>query len=428
MLKRAFSIYITFFRLYLANSTIANDILTRNSFRFSKKSGSKKLRFFVSVLKQVLYEKKLPIVTSSGVTALIFDGKDSSRQLRLKYVETFFDKTNPVFLARESLIQNLGKLERVLCILNVLSLIPMLVLLKHKRQNFFYENLVYLFKEYTEWYSLNKTLDLNNFGEVYFYSPFEIDANFITKLMLKKNIEVLKFPSPGPLFGHNKNTLCSTLVISNAYHQEEIELNKVVVEAKNIIARPPEYWGNYKQQRDQEMPQKYQLAYYSTATAVRKKKFSTDSYVGNEKTEKELLIQLAKLCSQKSIPLVVFLHPKEKSEPIDQIEFYYKSIVGNQVELILETSNTIENFKAVNVAVGTYSTVLFDRLYCGYKTLFYTKGIDDFPTTDSRLSAICSDQPDELIRSVKSALTHTDFNFFENNAIEDYPWFGFPIS
>ena len=59
-------------------------------------------------------------------------------------------------------------------------------------------------------------------------------------------------------------------------------------------------------------------------------------------------------------------------------------------ELYLGSDRSSSIFELADVGVGTMSTVLFERLLAGYKTLFYTQDMPFFPVSISNLSSICA--------------------------------------
>ncbi len=69
-----------------------------------------------------------------------------------------------------------------------------------------------------------------------------------------------------------------------------------------------------------------------------------------------------------------------------------------------------------------YSSLLFERLYFGFKTIFYTLYSDDFPLKESSINNICAFSEEELESLINACLPLTDNEFFEKMNIKNYPY------
>ncbi len=58
------------------------------------------------------------------------------------------------------------------------------------------------------------------------------------------------------------------------------------------------------------------------------------------------------------------------------------------------------------------SSVLFERLLCGYKTLFYTEGMQGFPVPNSSISSVCADNYSTLKALIEWSVKLDEVDFF----------------
>jgi hypothetical protein len=91
------------------------------------------------------------------------------------------------------------------------------------------------------------------------------------------------------------------------------------------------------------------------------------------------------------IKLMVFPHPREMKPEVSEqmLQFYREAIGHDQFEIARFTGGTTQNFDKTDMAVAAFSTILYERLYCGYKTLIGNMAISEFPMNASPLNNIC---------------------------------------
>jgi hypothetical protein len=65
-------------------------------------------------------------------------------------------------------------------------------------------------------------------------------------------------------------------------------------------------------------------------------------------------------------------------------------------EIFTEQGGTSQHFAKAEIAIAAFSTILYERLYSGYKTLIGNMFIVEFPMNQSALNAICFKTQDEL--------------------------------
>lgn len=84
------------------------------------------------------------------------------------------------------------------------------------------------------------------------------------------------------------------------------------------------------------------------------------------------------------------------------------------------TVSSIEGFDDINLAVSLYSTLMFERIYLGFKTIIAPFDYDEFPIKQSSLNHICVHNMEELYFKLDVNLKLTTIEFFEMNHLKSY--------
>ena len=119
----------------------------------------------------------------------------------------------------------------------------------------------------------------------------------------------------------------------------------------------------------------------------------------NDKENEELILRGLITYSKKNNLLIrLFLHPLEKrTEYKATSQNYYKEFLQHEnVSLADTTISSIEGFDGINIAVSLYSTLMFERIYLGFKTILAPFDYNQFPIKQSSLNQICSHNMQQL--------------------------------
>ena len=82
--------------------------------------------------------------------------------------------------------------------------------------------------------------------------------------------------------------------------------------------------------------------------------------------------------------------------------------------------SSIEGFDDINIGVSLYSTLMFERIYLGFKTILAPFDYDDFPIKQSSLNQICVHNIQQLYTKLDVNLKLTTIDFFETNHLKNY--------
>lgn len=265
---------------------------------------------------------------------------------------------------------------------------------------------------------------------LYDFAPYLIDSNWAYLLCRDHISNYCKLPSPGPLYTHNHILLCDTLILSNHYQFEEIAKYQDV-KYRSVEKWLPEYAFTYidKYLTSPATPAKT-IGYYSHGGWLRAHEQHADDGLNIPAAEHILLQHLARFVSENpEFTVTIFPHPRERKEEIwQQTNAHYKSYFSGDEDfkIIEKDIRTAHSFDRVDLAMAAFSTILYERLFCGYKTLIGNYGIPNFPMAGSSLNAICFSNYEQLQALILRAAGMSNNTFFESFGLTEYKFDHYP--
>ena len=88
-------------------------------------------------------------------------------------------------------------------------------------------------------------------------------------------------------------------------------------------------------------------------------------------------------------------------------------------------ANLLATFKwqtLISRLTGTMSSVLFERILSGFKTLFFTENMKSFPIPNSDIKSICAIDLITLGRLLQNTLGTNERDFFRQKSIASYKY------
>lgn len=263
--------------------------------------------------------------------------------------------------------------------------------------------------------------------------PYEKDGNFLSLVLRKRGIHVTKIPSPGPLYLHNSMLIADRLILSNQYQFEEYEIfKKSGIRVKAVEKWLPESAFNYIERYTGTScaePEKGTLAYYSHGSWVRRKEDHARTRLNIANHETAILGFLGTFLSKfPGYKLTIYVHPREKAPGLGvQVkEFYEKHLGSTAFELSKVSGNTSSFFDRSDIAVCAYSSVIYERLFSGFKTIFGLPGTFDFPMASSTLNRIVFREYDEMEALILKSAATSRQAFFSEFGLEAYKFSSYP--
>ncbi len=278
--------------------------------------------------------------------------------------------------------------------------------------------LAMLFREIAENANLLKISDKLAVNELFFFCIFEKDANLATVLLRRNGVKVTKIPSEVPLGIWNKTIIADKLCFCSGYQQDELEFFST-----SMFVKETDYWGpelmlkNVDKYNKPTSVHKNTIGFYSTGSWVRKLE---NHFSQNFDAEDLVLRSVGEFCSENpEYKLLVFLHPRESSgKYFPKAVARYEAALGSLKFRFSESGQrTADCFEMADIAVALNSTIMYERLYYGFKTLFMPIGFDNFPIETSKMRNICLYTKEDLKVKLMAEAPLSNKEFFERNGI-----------
>lgn len=258
-----------------------------------------------------------------------------------------------------------------------------------------------------------------NIQHVSFFHPYEIDSNLLSYCLQQLDIQTTFIPSIVPLFVHNHHLVCDDLVVTSPYQEEEIQnLFSKSISYKNLLRWPAETLFDIPENKS--LSDNKRIAFYSHGQWLRNALSRADNGLAAEDSETQILSWLKRGAENKMWKVVIYLHPLEKKH-LEKTEAYYSSFFqefpfewGNQ------NKSSAHFFHQENMGIGTLSTVIFERLLSGCKTLLHPYQHQNFPLAQSTLNNICFSSWEDLEKFWIQYSPKNDTIFFEELSLTNY--------
>lgn len=422
-LSLIFFIILKPFKLYPSNSyRIVIEHLFGKSFKFTEKSTYDRL-IVIKYYFKVLAYKIRPLNKLNDNEILIFDNSSKSKKIRIEFLSYYLKNKNFNFISYCDLCCFKSRFEKVIFI--AISL-PFVLIFFVLSQFFKYQSSIALFVEYSLVISnLLKTLRKNNqLSKIYYFSIYERESNFFSKVIINHTgIEVVKISSDTPLIFWNQFILCDKLLLCNSYQYDELKSKQICTQISDVEILGPERSFSYRNlyNQDSSTPSNT-IGFYSTASWVRDKNNAIFQGVDFTKIELKVLKVIKQIVQEnKKNKLFILLHPKEKKYSIKDLKTHYSNILGSDIvfEFLNYNQSTAQLFDKIDLGISFNSSVIHERLYCGFKSILFPNN-PDFPLINSPLSNICASSTLELKKLIDESLNMSTSNFFKIFDLQPY--------
>lgn len=260
------------------------------------------------------------------------------------------------------------------------------------------------------------------------FAPYLIDHNLLYLLLRERGVSVTKVPSSGPLRTHNHILLADRVALSTPYHVHEMGMLGDTFKTGEVLRWIPEraleYTGKYAT-ADAPTPPRRTVGFYSHGGWVRAAQQHTSDGLDIHAQEEALLHVLGRFVQARpDWKLVVFPHPREKAaDVVDRTRAHYRQFLPlEQVDLRLAPIPTSQQFEAADIGVAVFSTVVYERLFCGYKTRIFNLSNPDFPAQGTSLNGLCARSEDALLETIEMAAERSREDDFQLLGLTDYRW------
>ena len=352
---------------------------------------------------------------------VIFDSQRKSKTIREKYLRLYSKIKQFEFISYEELLFFRSKTHKFFYIT---FSIPFLLLYFVTSQFFENKSSFALLIEYP--------LVLNNFitkikgnhkKEIFYFSIYERESNFFAYQLMKSKHKIYKILSDTPIAIWNKNILTNQIIVCNKYQQFEIDLFSDTIIFEGLKFWGPELSFRYiKTYNKSVITPTNTIGFYSTASWIRNQDDEINQGIDFFEMEKKVLLCLRKLLIDNEYKVTIFLHPKEiRSKSMDLINLHYHKLLGQNANFQISKSKLSSDqlFHLVDLGVAFNSTIIHERIFCGFKSIFFPNN-PDFPIQDSPLYNICAKNEKDFLNLIKVNLKMSRRDFFIKNKLTDF--------
>ena len=259
--------------------------------------------------------------------------------------------------------------------------------------------------------------------KVYYFSIYNQNSNIDAWIARSLNLTMIKIPSEVPLAFNNSILISDSLAICFPYQKEEVRHYVKSILIGDLLDLGPESTQGKRLSNEVDKTI-VSVSFYSSGFWLRKALNHPDVGMNSIENEDRILKWLLKIASELKFKLNIYLHPLEKKEPhIIKTNNYYEQLEKEFGELHIINIGIPSNeiFSGVEVGIGLFSTILFERLYLKCPTLIVPLGTGSkFPLENSPINNICCRSYDELRNKIRETLELTNNEFFKKNCVDQY--------
>ncbi len=405
------------------------------SLRFPQKERTDLWIGFKIIYRQLLFLKspvKKVLTTAYENKALLYESTDKFFDSEPLYVGKHTGEIPKFYFSKEQSILYLTLFQRVFALFLMLFSLPFLVMSVFSKKKLAWAMLI---SQLFEIASVSSFIHKNRVDRLYDFVNYEIDSNLLY-LFLKQKFNPIthyKIPSPNSLKNHNHILFCDVLALSTHYQIEELD-ELVFIYYQKIEKWHPEYALNYihhyKNPSLKKEP-KYGIGFYSHGSWIRKQ--NGDADIENDILyEEELALAYLNRIKQNTLNtqnICIFLHPHEKkAQNIKKAKQYYKDKLSafTDADIFFYQNNTALAFDTVNVGVGCLSSIVFERLFAGFKTIVCISENDKSLLKKTALHNIRAYSYFSFEKCFQSSLHCSHVEFFKRYNLEKYHHTSYP--
>lgn len=414
------------FKIDLNSKLVWEDLLFKFSYRYNEKDKTSYKMLFV-FFKQALHliRSKSPQGNNKKVQHLIFDIGSGAKQDRIDYLAPFISNDSYYFQAKQELAFNGNIFKKCWYMLLTLKIFSFSFFL-----SLFYKNkanIALLSLEFIELLLLSDLIENLQIKNMYFFSAYEKDTCYISDYLIReKQVSVQLIPSPNPISNFYQKVICTTFTFTVPYQKKEYQKIKSNWIVSDTISLPP---AGYRQilKTVNCNTTCNTIGFISSGNWLRKKLGHNDLGKGVFKAE-ETIIQCLKhyLAKHNHVKLFISLHPIEKKQLEETVSFYSEVFKNISFEFMPFDKLTRDVPEIVNVAIATYSSALFERLFAGYKIMFSQDGMPENYFNDERLQKITANNQTDFELLLNDILQFSEEEYFRKYDLTEYSFKHFP--
>ncbi|CAN5268007.1 hypothetical protein BH09BAC5_BH09BAC5_11290 [soil metagenome] len=401
---------------YRMSAKMEKDILL--PFRYFKKSIS------------LIFNAKEEVVIYSGNSKSCIYGHAENSNLLVEYIEENANEKVGMFIDIDKLGVKGFYLARIEALIGTLFLFPVVLIaycFTSRKANW---SMMVL--ELNETIRLSQILKKNKIDFVYDFNSFEKSANFNSLVLSRIGIKVGTIVSASTLTLFYKKLISYCLYCASPYQIDELksgtEINLENYFVEKVFLWP--YIGTFGKKLELNTAETVnncgRLGFISRGLWRRRERNDIDTGESHYRAEDELMEEIRKYilsAKNNNAELVIYTHPCEKET--DEIyrrgvAFYEKYFHPIKVIFPPKENKSNEVFSMSEVAISVLSNTNFERLFCGFKTVFAPFYIDGFPVKNSSIANICAANKKDLFPLLDKIFEMNTEEYFVDLKLSNY--------
>ena len=434
-----FKAFILFVKVFFAKQTNCNNVYSianhslfkKPSYRIQKDQLKDLLIGFKYLVKSILliFNRQKNFEHLVKGECLIFDGDFNQKNNRLEYISnvTKYKKSELSYIALNRYTISKPIVKKI-----QLSLFVFFVSFLIMPFTFFSKNraLYALFLlTVVENILLVDLMKRNNKSYLFYFFPFENDANFSALLLMKNNIKVHKVPGPNSLFHNHKMFISDTVSFCSKFQLNQYEKIKVNWRVDSIQSWPLYGFKSllpYLNKFEQHSNYKFNLGFISSGIWRREELKKIPIKRADFSSEKKLIEFIKNYCfSRKIKEIFIFLHPIEKNDQLtyeNSISFYENEFSNIKCHFPKYEQESYESFDLVETTLAAHSSANLQRLFSGYKTLYALFDYELNMFKDSELENISFLDEKSLASSLDKVIKMSETKYFTDYKLYSYTY------
>lgn len=253
---------------------------------------------------------------------------------------------------------------------------------------------------------------------VYLFHLHRHETPFIAAYLQQHGIHVTLVSWDAPLAAHNKYLVGDTLKLCSPYQLDEFKVFQPLGNCKTADLQPLEKIHRlityYKDQPTPHLPN--HIGIYTQGYWLRTKIGKSGRGQGDQwdTQERELIdVMLIYLAAHTDVQLTIYPHPLERRYVQQTGDYAFHTLQNHpQVHVDFSGANSMYTFNQVGLGITIMSSVGFERVYMGFRTLFYVPYVShaDF-SVPSPYNTLYIRSQESLLQAVDilRPITHAEF-------------------
>ncbi len=262
---------------------------------------------------------------------------------------------------------------------------------------------------------------------LFYFSAFEKDANFVALLMQKHNVYCHKIPSSNPIKNFYAKVIADRFSFTAPFQINEYPSLKSDWIVKDFDMMPNFGFQNLldKTVETNGPAPVNSIGIFTRGIWLRKLRGDNFLGVGEDAAEFAMLDSIKYFLSNNSNIQTVYilLHPTEKNTEDQYLatkKYYTDFFSGINIQFTDPKLPSYNLFNLFDVGVASLSSVIFERLYCGYKCLLSPIHLKVKLYEDSNLENIIVNSENEFSKKLNEILMLSNEAYFLNYNLKDY--------